>query len=378
MKKRILYCTDTLAAGGIERQLVTQIRGLDRTKFEPHVLCLYGEKAGRSTHFVSQLEHASVPVSVLNINWGSVAKMYASWKIIETAWRIRPQIIQAMNYHSNLLTRLVRPLLPPSIRLIGTVRNQETAKQLLYHRLSWRFCHLMIVNSPHLKQDLIDKSKIPADKILFIPNGLDVDYFSQNPNPQLRQQIAPNARRLLVMVGRIGRQKSPHLLAEALGILKENGELPNDIAAVIVGEPDPHPLHATQHLLDEAIERYQLRGILTQHPRTNEPQAYYHASDITVLPSLYEGLPNVMLESLAVGRPVIISEAANRAGVIEHEKTGWIVRTGDEQHLASTLRYVLSLSDDHLLQMQKNCREVVRQFSIDKMVNAYREVYDNC
>jgi glycosyltransferase involved in cell wall biosynthesis len=378
MMKRILYCTDTLAAGGIERQLVTLIRGLDKTKFEPHLLCLYGEKVGRSTHFASLLEEVSVPVTVLDIGWGSADKLYASWKIIEAVWRIRPQIVQAMNYHSNLLSRLVRPLIPPSVRLIGTVRNQETEKQLLYHRLSWRSCHLMIVNSPHLKQDLIERAKMPSDKVRFIPNGLDVDCFSQNPQPQLRVQIAPNARRLMVMVGRIGRQKSPHLLAQALGILKESGQLPPDVAVVIVGESDPHPLHATQHLLDEAVSRYQLQSILTQYPRTNEPQAYYHAADVTILPSLYEGLPNVMLESLAVGRPVIISEAANRAGVIEHGKTGWIVRTEDVQHLADTLLYVLSLSDAQLQPMQENCREVAQQFSIHKMVKAYEEVYDAC
>lgn len=377
MTKRILYVTDTLSAGGIERQLISQIRGLDRTKFDPHVLCLYGENAGRSTHFVSQLKEASVPVTVLDIRWNLGAKLYASRKIVGISWNIRPHIIQAMNYHSNLLTRLVRPLMPPHTHLIGTVRNQETDKQLLYNRLSWRLCRLIIVNSPHLKKDLVDKAKVPSDKVLFIPNGLDLEYFAQNPQPELRQQIAPNVKRLFVMIGRIGRQKSPHLFAEAFGIIKEKGKLPTDVRGVIVGELDPHPLHSTQYLLDEALERYQLQDVLVQYPRTDKPQAYYYASDVTVLPSLYEGLPNVMLESLAVGRPIIISEAANLAGIIEHGKTGWVVRTGDAQHLAETLYGVFSLPDDQLIRMRESCREVAKQFSIGKMIDAYQMVYDS-
>src|SRR5688500_7397935 len=299
--KHILYCTDTLSAGGIERQLVTLIGGLDRTQFTPHVLCLYGEKVGRSTHFAPMLQEMAVPVTVMNIGWGVKDKLYAFWKILEFTWRLKPHVLQAMNYHSNMLSRLSRPLSPPLLRLVGTVRNQESEKQLLYHRLSWRLCYKIICNSPHLQRDLIERAKIPEQKVSLILNGLDIDHFRQNPQPNLRQEIAPNARQLFVLVGRIGRQKSPHLLAQALGILKEQSQLPPDIAAVIVGEADTHPLHTTQHLLDEAIERFQLSDVVTQYPQTDQPEAYYHASDVTVLPSLYEGLPNVMLESLAVG-----------------------------------------------------------------------------
>ena len=63
---RIVYITDTLMAGGVERQLVELVTRLDRNIFEPHIVCIYGRRAGRSSHFVRNLVEAHIPVSILD------------------------------------------------------------------------------------------------------------------------------------------------------------------------------------------------------------------------------------------------------------------------------------------------------------------------
>lgn len=287
-------------------------------------------------------------------------------------WQIRPQIFHAVNYHSNLLSRLARPLMPPRVKLIGAVRTEYTAKQLRYEKLSWRLCATIVCNSPHLQLQLTEQAKVPASRVLIIPNGVDTERFSQNPQPGLRQDITPNAGRVLVMPGRITRQKSQHLLAQAIGLLKERQQLPADLRVILVGEHEDAVIQAE---VDSAIAQYQLQDVIHQFGQTDCPEAYYHAGDVTVLASLWEGMPNVALESLAAGRPIIISEAANAAGVIMQNETGWVVKTGDMESLAETLHHVLHLPDSTLVAMQEKCLRRAGDFSMARMVITYENLY---
>jgi glycosyltransferase involved in cell wall biosynthesis len=373
--KKILYVTDTLSSGGIESQLVTLITGLDKSRFEPHVVCLYGEKAGYSLHFAHVLQASGIPVTILDIELSKAGKLKAVIEIIKHIYRISVDVLQPMNYHSNLLCRIARPFLLRKLKLIGTMRNDYSVHQLRLQRYSAWLCDLIVCNSPHLKHSLIHDAHIPENKIRVVLNGVDVARFRRQPTHDLRPQIASDVQTLILMVSRITRQKSPHLLVEALGRLKQTNRLPDKTYCVIVGERHNHPSHDVQHLLDAAIAQYDLGDVVKQHPHTNQPEHYYHAADVTVLASLYEGLPNVVLESLAVGRPVIVSEAANRAQVIQHGKTGWIVRTEDVQHLADTLEESFKLSSEQRQNMRQNCLQAAEQFSIEKMVHHYENLY---
>jgi glycosyltransferase involved in cell wall biosynthesis len=143
-----------------------------------------------------------------------------------------------------------------------------------------------------------------------------------------------------------------HLLPEALRILVATGQVPAPTKAmrlIILGEvSDAGSLLA----LENSISNYGLAGIVQYYRETQQPEAYYHAADIVILFSPAEGMPNVALEALAAGRPVIISEAANAAGIVDHGVTGWVVPTGDTDALRRA-----------------------QEFSISRMVNAYEQLY---
>jgi glycosyltransferase involved in cell wall biosynthesis len=365
---RVLFLTDFLMAGGVERQFTELLTRLDKTRIMARAVCLYGPKAGRSLHFAPRLAAANIPLTVLDAGWGAADKARIVIGVLRAAWAFRPHVIHAYNYHGNLLSRLARPLFPPSTRLVGAVRVEYTPKQLRYERLSWRMCTVIAVNSPHLRKQLLEGAGVPAERVLWVPNGVDTDHFAQNPDPGLRARLAPQGR-LIAMFGRISVQKAPQLLAQAVGVLVRRGGWPPDTRLIIVGEREDA---ATQAALEAAIQEYNLHAVITQLDRT-QPEAYYHAADFTVLPSLYEGLPNVMLESLAAGRPVLITEGANAAGVIQDGVTGWIARTGDADHLAEVLLRALHADVES---MRGACRAAAAEFSMAKMVERYTALYE--
>jgi glycosyltransferase involved in cell wall biosynthesis len=282
-------------------------------------------------------------------------------------------LVQAEGYHANLLLRMAAPFLPRHVRLIGTVRGGLSRKQILYERLSSQFCACLVVNAPHLKTMLVTQARIAAHKVRVIPNGMDTDQFRRPRASAPRATLAPGARRVFTSMGRISFEKNMHWIAAALGVLKKQGRLPIDVRVFIVGPP--HHAQA-QALLETEINENGLDNVLKQHPQTDAPEDYYCASDATILVSPSEGLPNVAIESLSAGRPVIISAAANAAGVISEGVTGWIVRTGDIAHLAETLARVAAMPDEELANMHAECEARAHDFSIDRLVSHYVLLYE--
>lgn len=369
---RVLYCVDTLGAGGVERQTVELVTRLNRGRYAPRLLCLHAQRHGSTLHFAPDLDRAGVPWRVLDLRW-SPREVPSGWaRLLVEVWRTRPDLLHAVSHHSNHLARLGRLFMPPRLRLVTAVRTEYKARQLLYERLEHWAAHRIVCNSPHLERQLRQHSGIPARKLVHIPNGIDCERFGQNPDPGLRARLAPDARCVVAMLGRITKQKSPHLLALALGELRRRQALPAGLKVLIAGE---HESDSIQAQLDDAVRRHDLGGIVTQLPQTAQPEALLHAADFTVLASLWEGLPNAVLESLAAGRPALVSEAANAAGVIEEGVTGWVARTEDVLHLASRLGEILHLDPARRDAMRPACRERAASFSMTRMVERYETLY---
>ncbi|MEO8607144.1 MAG: glycosyltransferase family 4 protein [Chloroflexota bacterium] len=371
---RILICTDYLIAGGIERQTTEITTRLKRNGFEPTLICLYGERAGKPPHFLRQIEAEGIPVDSLDLGWSAQEKLRGVFNIIRLTWKVRPAILQAMNYHSNLLCRMARPFLPPDVKLIGSVRGNYSEKQLQYEALSYRLCSCIVTNGLHLKKQLVEWAHIPADKVKYIPNGIDVNRFAPSDDEHARKTIAPDAEQLFVSVGRITAEKMMHYIPQAVGLLKRTGRLPDKVRFFIVGTADNAEMFA---LLKQAIEKDALESVVSYQSETQSPELFYHAADVVILFSPAEGMPNVVLESLAAGKPVIISEGANAAGVIADGVTGWVVRTGDIAHLAETIDQVLNLPRETLQKMQTACQEAAKAYSMESMILAYQILYDN-
>lgn len=367
---RILYITDSLMLGGIETQLVDLVVRLDRSRFQPGIVCLYGPDA-RDLHFTELLREHDIPIYQLNRQWSTWDKVRIVTAISSVTRAFRPDIVQAENYHANFLSRAARHISSMPI-LIGTQRGVYTAKQLRYERLTASLCNLHIVSADHLAEQLHTKARIDPHRIRVIHNAIDVPRFAKITRSDLRCSIAPDARRVFLAIGRISAQKRMHLIAEGMGLLKQQGRLPADVHVIIVG---PIQDRAMQQRLDDAITRYGLRSQITVLPGTTAPEQLYAVCDATILYSVDESYPCVMMESLAAGRPVLISDVANAANVIEDNKTGWIVPAFDREAFVERLWQAIVLPEGELLRMQRTSASLGQQFSLDHLIMAYQNLY---
>ena len=181
---------------------------------------------------------------------------------------------------------------------------------------------------------LIESYQIPAPLVKLIYQGTDIKRFSSNPENKLealkRFPLPAGASPVLGNVGMLEERKGQTILLEAVARLV-NDSLP-DLHLILVGEgPD-------EEMLKSKVQEIELADNVTFFPFTSEPTFIFERIDILVLSSLYkEGLPNVLLEAMAMETPVISSRMAGVPEIVKDGRTGYMVEPGKSDQLAEAV-----------------------------------------
>ena len=183
------------------------------------------------------------------------------------------------------------------------------------------------------------------NKVQIVRCGVDEMFLKADRRP------APLAPRLL-QVGRLSEQKGQLLLIEAARKLAERG---TDFHLTLVGDGE------LRTELEALIAQYRLsdRVVLAGWKTGEEIRELMLDSRALIMPSFAEGLPVVLMESLALGRPVVSTYVAGIPELVEHGKCGWLVPAGDSESLADAMAAVLAATPAVLDQMGAIGREHV-------------------
>jgi glycosyltransferase involved in cell wall biosynthesis len=232
-----------------------------------------------------------------------------------------------------------------------------------------KLCDKIVYISQDIKKELVENS-FPGEKLLNIPNGVDVDHFVPLP------KTADGTRANICFVGRVEKQKGLDHLLQAFSLIKDRV---HDVKLSIVGDGQQRePLEKLAHDL-KLGERVTFTG------STRDVLAYYQAALIFVLPSLSEGMSSSLLEAMSCGLPVVVTAVGGNSEVVVRSSgeqaiqmsqfkiadCGILVNPEDCKGLAGALSKLL---DDSPLRnrLGERAREkIVSRFSQEQMVNAY-------
>lgn len=176
---------------------------------------------------------------------------------------------------------------------------------------------------------------LPPSRLSTMPNGVDLARFSPMAKAQARTLLGWSKDPTLLSVGNLVVNKGHHLVIEALN------QLPG-FKLVIVGiGPERQALQAlvTRMGLEARVT---LVGAVAQ----KDLAPYYSAADILVLASSREGWPNVLLESLACGTPVVASDVGGVSEIIQHDSVGCLMRTLSSANLVTAVMQLWSRYPD--------------------------------
>lgn len=205
---------------------------------------------------------------------------------------------------------------------------------------------------------------IPETQTLLIPgSGVDLKQFDFQPLP-VKNKIVLMACRLLADKGVYEFHKSVLLL---------KGKYP-DVRFVLVGGIDPdNPASLTEQELNEWVEK----GDLEWWGHQSNMSEVLSQATIVVLPSYREGMPKVLLEAQALGRPIVTTDVPGCREAIEKGKTGFLAKVKDEQSLANAIEKLIS-NDELCLEFSHNARLLAEQkFDIEQVVKTHMNIYEN-
>lgn len=199
-----------------------------------------------------------------------------------------------------------------------------------------------IVLSQQICEELID-SGVPEETILYRPNGVDTKLFTPK---YFDTEFKSDTVFRLLFVGRLCEQKGLSYLFKALANLEDkNWRL--DIYGYGPLEDD----------LKQLVRSLSLEPKVLFHGVSNNMPWVYRNADLFVLPSLYEGMPNVVLEAMASGLPVIASDIGGNRELMESWAKEWLVTAESVSALTTVLTKALS-NKEHLKILGQKAREM--------------------
>lgn len=359
-QRRVAFCITDLDAGGAERCLVTLARGLKRIGWQPQVYCLSSGGV-----LVDQLTEHDVPVVCLGAR---------SWK---DAWTVttlsrhmrrqRPLLLQTFLFHANLVGRCAAAMARVPVVVSGIrVAEREKRWHLRWDRLTQWLVTTNVCVSESVAEFSMYDAGIACEKLRVIPNGVEVDRFRHAVPADLSPfGIGPDCRTLLA-VGRLHEQKGHRILLEA--------------AAPLLGQdPKLHLLIAGEGPLRSELERIVTAApwggrVHFLGPRDDIPRLM-RAAAVFVLPSLWEGMPNVVLEAMAAGVPIVATDVEGVRELLAPAGATHIVPPGSAEMLRDRIESVLRDPDA----AQESARDLQRvsgeQFTVEAMVQEYADLY---
>ena len=225
-------------------------------------------------------------------------------------------------------------------------------------------------------------SDLPADRFKLIPNGVDTKRFcfvSNREKRRLRQQFGlPLELKIILFVGHFSKDKCPDVLIKAWkGCVADAYP---DSSVVFIGTKDSVHYEVDADVVKEVkrlASTYQGNRVFFVE-RTHKIEKYYQASDIFVMPSLREGLPNAMLEAMSCELPVIVSELKGVTDwVVEDGVNGLLISPGSEVELSDAIIRLLNNSNFSIELGRKASKTIIERFTVEEIAKQYKKLYMN-
>jgi sugar transferase (PEP-CTERM/EpsH1 system associated) len=360
MPIKVLNLITELNIGGAEKALARLLARLDRGRFAPMVVCLYGGGGP----VADEIRGLNVPV----IDLGMAAKWRwdAFWRLYRLLRWERPTVLHAWMFHANVLGRVLGrlagvPVIISSERTMG----MESRWRYWLNRITGLLTDRVVCVSQQVADFIVQEVGIPRYKILVVPNGIDVRHFEHLPaKQQARAMLGLSVDRMLIgTVARLDPVKRLDVLLHAMRSLR-------DVDAVIVGDgPEGAQLEAMS-------ERSGLAGRVHFAGRQDEVQTWLAALDVFVLSSDWEGMPNTVLEAMAGGLPVVATAVGGTPEVVVDGVTGMLVPPRDPDALARAITHLLRAPALRHQIGRAGRERVGKHFTLEQMVSRTEALYE--
>ena len=227
-----------------------------------------------------------------------------------------------------------------------------------------RMADAFVAVSQEIQSELLQHGFAP-EKIHLIPNGVDAQEFQRT-----RPFPPNNPKKRFILLGRRTPQKGIDTALKAVKILADQ-DLADDLELFLYGW-DYAEWDYRRMARDLEVDRY-----VSFLPFENDIHEVYQEAYGLILPSVGEGLSNVLLEAMSMEMPVIASGVSGTREVLDHRKNGLLIPPGSSEALADNMKILVS-QPEMALEMGRQARlKVQKHYSLDAVAHRYTRLYDS-
>jgi len=357
---RVVLLSTDLERGGLPLRLVRLARHLREVDVEPVVGCL--DRRGPLNDVLS-----SWGIENFSCDAAGPFDLWCLGRLASQIRRIGPDLIHSTLFHANLAARLVgcldvhRPLLTSTV----TIETQRKWHLWLESLTSGR-SDLHVANSRAVARHLCDDLGFAPQRVTVIPNGLDFREIDRVAPARRGELDLPSDVPLVVWAGRMDPVKNLELLVKVVaGVLRKK-----DVRLLLLGEGP------ARHSIETLVDKMGVASSVCFAGWSEKVLGWLKAADLLLFPSRTEGSPNVVLEAMACGCPVVAGDVPACRELITPGETGELCRLGN---VWSFVRSVLRLVSD--ADLRRGYADVARgrvraRHDIQDVVARWRSAYD--
>ena len=360
-KLKIVHIIPTLSRGGAERQLINLIKGLSDS-YEISLITL--KDAGEMN---SEVAECGVPIIEIRQDFSKpLAKLKLLPKVGRIINELKPDLIHAWMFDANFISAVLSPFWARH-KLIVSKRNADqgySKKQLIAERWAYGRADLITVNAKLLRDEMPARFRKDS-KTKVIPNGTRLSI--PNDDSDALELEVPEGQVVIGQVARFGLQKGYSRLVDVAQILKIRGTRAHFVFVGGRGNIDE---------IKQKVRDLNLMDYITFTGEVSDTYRYLRQFDIVVLASDYEGMPNVIMEAMVIGKCVVATRVGGVPELIRDGETGFIVEPDNLEEMAARIGDLvenLETREAFGLKAQSH----IQRFSIDNMISRYEELYES-
>ena len=320
--------------------------------------------------FINELKKIGVPYEDVKLGWFYLRKPLwtldclvhlpgALLKCRRVLREFNPDICHFINYAAVIL---LYPILKNEICVYNLQEPHEPSrKNLLVYRMLCKRISIFTAVSKHIEKVLLNLG-VPGDRIRLVYNGVPVIL---QPLPKKR-----GANTVLGIIGQVASWKGHETLIEAVGLLKGG---PSFRVKIFGNDKTTYAEELKKKIADSATETF-----FSWEGFVKDQDSIYDQVDIVVVPSLsQEPCSLTILESMMRGKLLIVSDRGGNPELIKDGETGLVFVADDPVRLAEKIRQFLENAPPTLLIGSRAHETALRDFTVDKMTSAYKEIYSD-
>ncbi|TSC91533.1 MAG: group 1 glycosyl transferase [Parcubacteria group bacterium Licking1014_17] len=356
---KIIFTTHDLAQGGSEYALIHEVNGMTRRGHEVFVFPML-----KNQHNELQSELKIKTDHFLPFYFASFLDLKEMVKLIRWLRKNKPDAVVSGSLFSTMIFKVAK-IFAPRFNFIVRESNiliRHGFFNKLFNRATQRQIDQFYTNCEAVRKDLICQIYIPGEKISVIRNGIDSVYFN------IPKHNRGDVFKLLNVGSMSTIQKGQDYLIQAIKIIKDNFPGIN-CELILVGNG------RRQKILEELVKKLGIGKYVKFLGRRSPP---YSEADLLVFPSLWEGMPNAVLEAMAAGLPVIATPVGGIPEVVRDGLSGVIVPPKDA-HAIANATWRLFKNPQILIFLAQEAKKIVssREFTWDDHVDKLEILIEN-